>query len=469
MPTIKFGTDGWRAVISEDFTFENVRIVSQAVADYYNQKKKGPHLVVGYDTRFLSSQYAETISRVFAANGIKVILSDRYIPTPIVSYTIKDKKLDGGIMVTASHNPPQFNGIKIKAHYAGSADPSITAEVENKLYQNKVKIISKDEALNSHLLEISDITPNYLKFVRSYLDLSLFKKTKYKILHDVMYGTGNGYVNKILEGTPNKTTIFRGEANPLFGGINPEPIPANLKATVEEMKKGKYDLAIVTDGDADRIALVRPDGRIILPGEILCLILLHFIEDKKWSGAVVKTISNTMLINKIAKKYNLKLYETPVGFKYIAQLMLKEDILIGGEESGGIGVKNYIPERDGALLGLLVLEMMAWRKKSIIKIMDEVEKEFGHFWYLREDVKYPLDKKEKLIPFLKEHPLTKLADSPIKEIKDYDGIKFINQRGNWLLFRFSGTEPILRIYAEADSQARVKEVLSAGKKLVFSF
>lgn len=468
MPKIKFGTDGWRAIISEDFTFENVKVVAQAVADYYNNQKKQPRLVVGYDTRFLSDQYAATISRVLAANNIKVILSDRYLPTPILSFNIKDKKLDGGIMVTASHNPPEFNGIKIKAHYAGSADPSITQEVENRLYQNETKIISKAEALNSGRLEIADLTPNYLKFVRSYLNLSLFKKSKYNILHDVMYGTGNGYVHKILQGTPNKVITFRGEINPLFGGINPEPIPINLQATVKEMRKGKYDLGIVTDGDADRIALVRPDGKIILPGEILCLILLHFIEDKKWSGAVVKTISNTTLINKIAQKYNLKLYETPVGFKYIAQLMLKEDILIGGEESGGIGVKNYIPERDGMLLGLLVLEMMAHRKKSIIKIMSQMEKEFGRFEYLREDVKYPLDKKERLVPFLKKHSPTKLADSPIKEIKDYDGMKFINQRGNWLLFRFSGTEPILRIYVEANTPAQVKEILATGKKLAFS-
>ena len=468
MSKIKFGTDGWRAVMDQDFTFDNVKVVAQAVADYYNQKKKDARLVVGYDTRRNSSQYAAIISQVLAANDIKVILSDKNLPTPIVSFAIKDKKLDGGIMVTASHNPPQFNGIKIKAQYAGSADSSITQEVEKRFYQNKIKIISQEEALSSHRLEVVDLTPNYLKFVRSYLDLSLFKKTKYKILHDAMHGTGNGYVHKILQGTPNEVTVFRGEVDPLFGGINPEPIPLNLQATVEEMKKGKHDLAIVTDGDADRIALVRPDGRIILPGEILCLILLHFIEDKKWSGAVVKTISNTMLINKITQKYNLKLYETAVGFKYIAQLMLKEDILIGGEESGGIGVKNYIPERDGMLLGLLVLEMMAYRNKSIIQIMREIEKEFGHFWYLREDVKYPPEKKEKLIPYLKENPLTTLANSPVKEVKDYDGMKFINQRGDWLLFRFSGTEPILRIYTEASSQSGVKEILAAGKKIALS-
>lgn len=469
MSKIKFGTDGWRAVISEDFTFANVKVVAQAVADYYNQKSKEPKLSVGYDTRFLSDQYADTIAQVLAANGIKVILSNHSIPTPVLSYSIKNKKLNGGVMVTASHNPPKFNGIKIKAHYAGSADLAITQEVERRLNQNEVKIISKDEALKSGRLEIADLSPDYLKFARSYLNIPLFKKTKYRILHDVMHGTGNGYVNKILEGTPNKVTIFRGEANPLFGGINPEPIPINMQATVAEMKKRIHDLAIVTDGDADRIALVRPDGRIILPGEILCLILLHFIENKKWSGAVVKTISNTALINKIAEKYNLKLFETAVGFKYICQLMLKEDILIGGEESGGIGVKNYIPERDGMLLGLLVLELMAYRNKSIIKIMDEMEKEFGHFHYLREDVKYPLEKKERLIPYLKEHSITSLAKSPIKEIKDYDGIKFINERGNWLLFRFSGTEPILRIYAEANTQSQVKEILTTGKKLAFSF
>ena len=461
--SIKFGTDGWRAIISEDFTFKNVRMVSQAIADHF--KGEGVTFAVGYDWRFLSEKYAELVTEVLTANGIKVLLSDKAVPTPLVSLSIKNKKLSGGVMITASHNPPIYNGIKIKASYASSADEKITKSVESFLGKNKIKSISLEEGLSSGMLEKIDLKPDYVKFISSYIDMKVLKKANLNVLVDCMYGVGDGYIKEILKDTDIQITQMRATRDPLFGGINPEPIPKNLDAVFKEMKKGSYDIAIVNDGDADRICAVMPGGRYISAGHIMALLLLHFIEDKKWKGGVVKTISNTTLIERIVKKYNLKLHETPVGFKYICRLMLDEDILIGGEESGGIGVKNYMPERDGMLLGLLLIEMMAHRKKGIVDIMKDVEAEFGQFCYKRIDMDYHDDKKKKLMEFLKTNPPKEILKKPVTETKTYDGYKFIMEDDSWLIMRLSGTEPILRIYAEASSEDLAQEYLEFGKKI----
>jgi len=460
---IKFGTDGWRAVISEDFTFDNVKRVSQAIADYFNKRVEKPEMVIGYDTRFLSHRYAQTVAEVLAGNGIKVYFINRPSPTPMVCFFIKKNKLSGGVIVTASHNPYQYNGIKIKMDYAGPADPEVTKEIESFIDKSEIKKISQKEAIEKGLCELVDPSPEYIKFLRNYLDISLFKKKSYKVLVDVMYGTGDNFIPEILKGTKCRVTLLHNEINPYFGGINPEPIPKNMQEVVLKMKKEKFDLAIVNDGDADRVACVRPDGKIINAGQVLALIILHLLEDKKWEGGVVKTISNTTLIEKIAQRYNLKLYETPVGFKYIAKLMQEEDILAGGEESGGIGVKNYIPERDGMLTGLLILEMMAYRKKTIIEIMNDVEREFGKFYYVREDIHYPEELKKRLFLLLKEKPFEHILDKKVTQIKDFDGIKFILSDESWLLFRLSGTEPILRIYAEAHTEKFAQNLLNFGK------
>lgn len=460
---IKFGTDGWRAIISEDFTFENVRVVSQAVADHF--KGKGVTFAVGYDWRFLSEKYAELVSEVLAANNIKVLLSDKAVPTPLVSMAIKNQKLSGGIMITASHNPPMYNGIKIKASYASSADEKITKSVESLLGKNKVKSISLEDGIASGSIETIDLKPGYMKFIRSYIDLDLLKKSKLNVLVDCMYGVGDGYIKEILGDTGIKITEMRAGRDPLFGGISPEPIPKNLGPVFQEMKNKDYDIAIVNDGDADRICAVMPGGGYLSAGQIMALLLLHFVEDKKWKGSVVKTVSNTTLIERIAKKYALKLHETPVGFKYICRIMLDEDVLIGGEESGGIGVKNYMPERDGILLGILLVEMMAHRKKGILAIMDDVEKEYGRFRYTRIDMEYPDDKKKKLMALLKASPPKKILQKPIKETKTYDGFKFILEDGSWLIMRLSGTEPILRVYAEASSDKEAQQYLEFGKNI----
>ena len=463
---IKFGTDGWRAIISDDFTFENVRIVSQAIADHF--KDKGVILAVGYDWRFLSEKYAELVTEVLAGNNIKVLLSDKALPTPLVSLLIKNKKLSGGIMVTASHNPSAYNGIKIKAHYASSADKGITGSVESLLGRNKVKSTPIKEAIKSGTAKLIDMKADYMKFIRSYIDMTLLKKSKLNVLVDCMHGVGDGYIREILKDTGIKVTQIRAGRDPLFGGVAPEPIPKNLDPVFQAMKKSDYDIAIVNDGDADRISAVMPGGGYLSAGQIMALLLLHFIEDKKWKGAVVKTVSNTTLIERIAGKYKLKLHETPVGFKYICRLMLDEDILIGGEESGGIGIKNYIPERDGMLLGILLVEMMAHRKKGILDIMDDVEKEYGKFCYKRIDMDYSDSKKKKLMEFLKTSPPKEVLARPVKEVKSYDGYKFILEDDSWLIMRLSGTEPILRIYAEASTEKLAEEYLNFGKKIALT-
>jgi len=464
---IKFGTDGWRAVIGKDFTFSNVRILSQAIADHF-KKEKDPTFVIGYDWRSLSEKYAESVAEVLTANGIKVLLSDKAVPTPLVSLAIKNKKLTGGVAITASHNPPIYNGIKIKASYASSADESITQSVESFIGKNEVKSISIKEGLSSGILKMADLKPDYMKFISSYIDIKTLKKAKLNVLVDCMHGVGDGYIKELLKDTDIKITQMRTGRDPLFGGVNPEPIPKNLNAVFNKMKKTEYDIAIVNDGDADRVAAVMPGGVYINAGQIMALLLLHFVEDKKWSGEVVKTITNTTLIERIAKKYKLKLHETPVGFKYICRLMLDRDILIGGEESGGIGVKNYMPERDGMLLGILLIEMMAYRKKGILEIMKDVEKTFGKFSYARIDMHYPDDKKKRLMEFLKSSPPNQILKKPVKETKSYDGYKFILEDGGWLIMRLSGTEPILRIYAEASSRDLAQKYLEFGKKIALN-
>ena len=465
---IKFGTDGWRAIISQDFTFENVRIASQAVADHF--KTKDAVFVIGYDWRFLSEKYAELAAEVLAGNGIKVLLSDKAVPTPLVSFAIKNKKLSGGLMLSASHNPPYYNGLKIKAPYAGTADEGITKSVEALLAKNPVQSVEFKKGVESGMIVLSDLRKDYLKFAKSYIDVRYLKNAKINMLVDCMHGVGDGYIPEILKGTKVKVTQMRTGRDTLFGGVNPEPIPKNLEASFLAMKdkKAKYDICIVNDGDADRIGAVIPGGKFMGAGQIMALLLLHFIEDRKWKGGVVKTVSNTTLIDLICKKYNLELYETPVGFKYICRLMLDKDILIGGEESGGIGVKNYMPERDGMLLGVLLVEMMAYRKKGILQIIKDTEKEYGVFCYQRIDMDYADDKKKKLMELLRANPPQEVCGKPVKEIKSFDGHKFIMSDNSWLILRLSGTEPILRIYAEASSDKIAKEYLEFGKNLALS-
>lgn len=465
---IKFGTDGWRALIDKEFNLKNVGAVTQAISDYLKEVKKDITVVVGYDVRRKTNEFARTICSCFAANNIKVVLADKPASTPMVSFTIKMRKLAGGIMLTASHNPPQFHGIKFKVDYAGSATPDITKRVESLVFKNEVKLMDFDQAKQKNLVKIEDLSKDWLEFIRKYIDLDLLKDAKFKVLFETMHGCGNGFMKEALSGTNIELTTIHENFDSNFGGVNPEPIEKNLEEFLKIMKEGKHDIGIAVDGDVDRIGAARPDGKFINAHQIISLIALHLIEDKKWSGAIAKTVAGTRLINKIADKHKRKLFETPVGFKHICTLMLETDVLIGGEESGGIGFKNYIPERDGILSGLLLLEMMAHRKKTILEIMEQIEKEYGKFCYRRIDSEYPQEKKPKLVPTLKENSPKELIGEKVAEVNASDGIKFISERGSWLLLRLSGTEPIIRMYAEADSDEKVDKLLQEGKKLAFS-
>ncbi len=454
---IKFGTDGWRGIIADNYTFQNLKIISQAVADYLGPAKKA---AIGYDTRFMSDVFAKVSAEVLRNNGIDVLISDRAIPTPTLSLAVKARKLDLGIMITASHNPAEYNGFKIKMPSGGAAGPEVTKEIEGLLRKNPVRSCPK---INNPQIGITtvDLTKDYINFIRSYIDLKKIRNKKFKVLVDVMYGSGDSFIARILKGAKIRLEFMRQDINPSFGGARPEPIEENLKELKDRVKKEGFDLGIALDGDADRIAVVAPGGVFVHPQKILGLLALHLNQDRGWLGGVVKTICGTTMIDNIAKFLNVKLHETPVGFKYISNLMETEDILAGGEEAGGMGVKGYIPERDGSMAGLLLLEMMAYRNKNILEILNETEKKFGKYYYLRQDLhlKHRVEPAKDILP-------AELLGKKVVEVKDFDGIKLICEDQSWLMFRGSGTEPIMRIYAEARSLLRARKLLEYGKELL---
>ncbi len=453
---IKFGTDGWRAVIADAYNFKNLRILAQATADYLGRGKK---ICVGFDTRFMSDKFAEVVAEVLSNNELRVVLSDRPIPTPALSFAVKTLKMDLGIMITASHNPAEYNGFKIKMPSGGAAPVEVTKQIEGFLGENKPAEVN---AL-AVPIEKKDLTKDYVKFIRSYIEFKKIKNKKFKVLVDAMYGSGDSFIAQILKGSKIKVEFMRNTINPSFDGGRPEPVEENLEELKLRVKKEKFDLGIALDGDADRIAAVAPGGVFIHPQKILGLLALHLNQDRGWPGGLVKTICGTTMMDNIAKFLKIKLYETPVGFKYISNLMETEDIVAGGEEAGGMGVKGYIPERDGSMAGLLLIEMMSYRNKNILKILNETEKQFGKFYYVRKDLHL-----EKRVEPKKENLPKELLGKKVVEIKDFDGIKLMCEDQSWLMFRGSGTEPIMRIYAEAKSLAQANKLLDLGKKVILS-
>jgi len=460
---IRFGTDGWRGIIGDEFTFENVGLVSEAISDYINQELreegKIPKVVVGYDTRFLSDSFALSLSRIFKKNGIDVILTDKPIPTPVVSFQTQKKKFTLGIMITASHNPYQYNGIKIKTRSGASATEEVTRGIER-----RIKNVRKPGGSDELEVKRLNLTKEYVDFLRSYIDLERLKKAKLNVLVDVMYGSGNAYIGEVLRDTKIKIRFLHNQINPYFGGIRPEPIEENLDEAKEFLKKERFDLAIILDGDADRIAAFDSDGRFIHPQKILPLLLIYLLENRHLKGDVIKTVAGTILIDKVCREFGLILYETPVGFKHISKLMEEKDILIGGEEAGGIGFKGHIPERDGTLAGLLLLEMLAYYKTPMDRIIDGMEDRFGRYYYLREDIQTAY--KLQTTDYKRWRTLRGILGKEITEIKDFDGIKFLLEDSSWLMLRSSGTENLFRIYSEAKSLKRAKELIKFGRGLI---
>ena len=480
MSKIKFGTDGWRAVISEDFTFENVEIVAQAMADYVKSQKaesvkqksdvygKKYALVIGYDTRFLSEKYAELVASVMAGNGIKTIVASRPTPTPSVSFNIKHKGFLGGVMITASHNPARYNGIKYKGPFGGSAGKNVTNAMESRLYKTKVKFVDKSAAVKKGLIKYEDIIPVHIKYAVKYANMKLLKKSGLRVLVDSMNGTGGRFIEEILKNTNNKVTTINYKRDAYFGGRPPEPNDVHLKSTGEAVKNGHFDLALASDGDADRLGVVLSNGSILSGHKVMTLLLLHLLEGRKMAGGVVQTICGTSLIDKICELYGLKTYYTAVGFKYIAEIFNKEDILLGGEETGGVAFKGWLPERDSILSALLILEMIASRKKNLIKIIEEINKAYGMYIYKRCDLRFSPEKKKKLMGILKKKKFTKVLGKEIVDVKNFDGFKFIRSDGSWFMLRPSGTEPKLRIYSEGHSQKEAVRLIEFGRKFALS-
>lgn len=477
---IKFGTDGWRAVISDEFTFANVRHVAQAIADHIlkDQTNDEPHplVIVGFDTRFLSDRYAAEVARVLAGNGLRVYLSKSDCPTPAVSHAIRHMGAVGGVMVTASHNPPRYNGIKYKASFGGSAMPAETAQIEAHLQANLAS--GREPALADWAIERGslpsqpggaeitrfDPMPDYLAHVRSLINLDVIAHSGLRVLIDPMYGAGRGYMRALLAEAGLVADEIHGEMNPGFGGIHPEPIARNLSDLMRTVQNG-YDIGLATDGDADRIGAVDHLGNFVDPHTIIALALRHLVENRGMRGCVVKTVSTSEMVARLARRYNLPLYETPVGFNHICDHMLDKDVLIGGEESGGISIKGHLPVGDGILMGLLLLEIVASNGKSLRELADDLQRAVGPFVYARNDLRTKPFVKAELVRALKASIPTHLAGVPVREVDDSDGIKYRLHDDSWLLIRPSGTEPVLRIYAEAPTPDMVQALLAEGGRL----
>ena len=461
---IKFGTDGWRGVIARDFTFDNLSQVAQATMDYLNREGLGNKiLVIGYDRRFLSRDFARRVAEVAAGNGIHVQLTDGYAPTPAVSWAVHELGAGAGVMITASHNPPEYNGFKVKEAYGGSARPTTTKILEEIVAYNvangrRVVDCPFEEAQRKGLIQLFDPCESYFHQINRYVDLNLIAKAGIAAVVDPMYGAGSGFIPRLL----NSVAEIHNSENPSFGGVPPEPIGDNLMELTALLKSGKYQVGLALDGDADRIGAVDETGEFFSSHCIFTIILRHLLEYKKLRGGVVKTVSTTRMIDLLAEKFDLPLFETPIGFKHICELMLEKDILMGGEESGGLGVKGHIPERDGILMGLLLLEAMAVSGKGLRQLLNETMDEIGHFFYRRIDRRIEDSAKEELIDRMKAQPPIEIDGRRVVGTNFSDGFKFMFDNGDWLLIRPSGTEPVLRLYSEAASPDQVDRLLRAA-------
>ena len=468
MAKIKFGTDGWRAVIAEDFTFANVSRVAQATASYWLANPAAGTVqkaVVGYDRRFLSDQFAVRTAEILAANGFTVTLTNCPTPTPAVSWTVKQQRGIGGVMLTASHNPPSFNGFKLKAHFGGSAPPEVCSAVEAQLDKEPVKSVPFADAVKAGQIQVKDIRALYYAALKKRVDFKLISQSHLKFAHEALFGVGAGCFEGLLAGTTCQVTTINAAHDPFFGGINPEPIAKNYGRSMAYLAKHPHDLCLVTDGDADRVGGMDGRGNPLSTHQLICLLLHHYAVNKGMTGRVVKALTTTSMVDKFCAAHGLELVETGVGFKYIAAEMIKGGVLLGFEESGGIGFPGHIPERDGILAGLMLLELLATERQPLTKLLANLENQFGPHRYGRIDTHFPLEKRAALMEFCKTNPPAKLLKSPLKDVKSYDGVKFCAEDGSWLMLRGSGTEPILRIYAEAKSDADAQKLLKLGVSL----
>lgn len=465
---IKFGTDGWRGIIADDFTFENVRRVAGAIASYVQKyEKANSGVVVGYDARFASPQAARVVADVIAAAGIPVKLANDYTPTPAVSYAVKQQGAAGGVMVTSSHNPWNWNGVKFKANFGGSATPAIMKKIEEELAAGAVPKGSKAA------VEEVDLKKDYVTAVCAFAGTDLIAKTKFKFAVDAMYGSGRGVLPGVFAESGVQCIAIRQELNPLFPGINPEPIQPHTRMLQDTVVREKCDAGLALDGDADRIGAVAEDGTFVDSHKIFCVLLRWLLERKKWPGEVVRAFNTTGMIDRIAAKHGRRLHETPIGFKYVADLMMEREILMGGEESGGIGYSRFLPERDGVLNSVLLANVMAEEGKPLGQLVADLQREFGPHYYGRSDLHIPENMKQSAIQRARADGTQSLGCYRVLKKEQMDGVKFFldaptngNGANAWVLFRASGTEPLLRLYTEASSPELVSEFLHIGETFV---
>ena len=469
---IEFGTDGWRAIIAEDFTFANVRICAQAVAEYLQERDLASRgLVVGYDTRFASDRFAEAVAEVAAANDIPVALCSAPAPTPVVSYSVLDRKAGGAVIITASHNPGEWNGFKYKPEYAGSAAPEIVESLEGRIRQiqaadDGVRNLRLDDAEQRGLVQRFDPAPPYLAQVERLLDVKKLRDAGFTVVADAMYGAGIGYFRRLLEGGSTRVVEMRGDRNPLFPGMhNPEPIGRNLDALSQRVLAEHADLGLATDGDSDRIGIVDERGEFVNPLDTYALLLLYLLEVRGQRGPAIRSLTSTAMADRLGKRFGIPVVETQVGFKYIGPKMMEMNAIMGGEESGGFGFAGHIPERDAILAGLFALDLLFHRGRPFSGVLDYMTEVAGPSFYERADITFRAEDRPRILQRVANARPETIDGSRVVSVNEIDGKKFALEDGTWLLIRFSGTEPLLRIYTETTSPERVGRILAAGREI----
>lgn len=472
---IKFGTSGWRGLIARDFTFDNVRLVTQAIAEYLAgsgseakaiTRAADKTVIIAYDTRFLGREFALAAAEVLAHNGFTPLLCNRDTPTPVVASTIRFRKALGGLNMTASHNPAEYQGLKFSTSNGAPANPEVTKQIEANVARLQEQNWSfKAAVVGTYECKTIDVQPAYFKQVHKLVDFAALKRAKLKVAVELMYGTGRGYLDTLLEQAGAKLTVFHKEPNPLFGGHHPEPNAEGMAEVSRFVRSGKAQLGLGLDGDADRFGVVDKDGTWLTPNQILALTLYHLKKNRGWTGAVVRTVPTSHQVDAVAQLLGVKVHETPVGFKYIGALMESEPIIVGGEESGGLSVKGHVPEKDGILACLLMAELVATEKKSLGRILKELEKQTGEFHSERINVPIQPETKEALLARLGSG-LHSIGPFKVEKFITTDGYKYLLPNNEWVAFRASGTEPLIRCYIEARSQRGLVRLRKACQELL---
>ena len=466
MHGIRFGTDGWRGIIADDFTFDNVKKVAHAIARYVVRCEDARNgIIIGYDRRFASDRGAEVIAEVVSATGTPVWLADKPCPTPAISLLVRQRGAAGGIVVTASHNPYRWNGIKYKAKYGSSPLPSIVAQIETEL-ERLLREGVRPLPPRKELIQPVDPRAPYLDTIEKLVDWQRLREAKFRFLVDPMHGASAGLLRELFTRNGVACDEIRGTRDPLFGGAHPEPIEPHIEPLRRAIRAGQYDAGFCADGDGDRIGAIDRDGVFITPHQIFALLFWHLAGTRQLPGDVAKTFSVTKLIDKLAAKFGRKLHEVPIGFKHVCELMLEQNILIGGEESGGIGTSLYLPERDATVSALLLAELMAWHRMSLTELVGTLHAEFGEHHYGRVDLELGPGQKEKAIAHFANGHVKRLLDWPIVRREDMDGIKCYLDEIGWMMVRASGTERLLRVYSETSRPEATKRVLEEVAAIV---